>query len=222
MRLPIVVLFGTFRRLLFPIHVHEYEPTDAYPAPPMAQPMRSICAGILLGCLLPDFGHLVLSCERRSLRGRGNTCGWVEGYAHVAFLVTEYTLVFRRVGGRRPDFSRPYNGWTLARPGLTPLAPEFPPETSGASGTITTITPSDGARSGEIAQVVVVPLCSTLALEPLAYEQFLLVSGVLPHALRLLARVRLTDSRAVETVRRRIQALVMAAEVQAIVAHRSA
>lgn len=134
----------------------------------------------------------------------------------MAFLVTEYTLVFRRVGGRRPDFSRPYNGWTLARPGLTPLALDAAP------GGNTAITASDGARSGEIAQVVVVPLCSTLALEPLAYENFLVASGVLPHALRLLARVRLTDSRAVETVRRRIQSLVMAAEVQAIVENRSA
>lgn len=134
----------------------------------------------------------------------------------MAFLVTEYTLVFRRVGGRRPDFSRPYNGWTLARPGLTPLALDATPNSVSA------ITASDGARSGEIAQVVVVPLCSTLALEPLAYENFLVASGVLPHTLRLLARVRLTDSRAVETVRRRIQSLVMAAEVQAIVENRSA
>jgi hypothetical protein len=75
----------------------------------------------------------------------------------------------------------------------------------------------NGLQSGEIAQVVVVPLCSTLALEPLAYEHFLMASGVLPHTLRLLARVRLTDSHAVETVRKRIQSLVMAAEVQAIV-----
>jgi hypothetical protein len=125
----------------------------------------------------------------------------------VAFLVTEYTLVFRRIGGRRPDFSRPYNGWTLARPGLAPL-------TLGAT---LEAEPVNGRQSGEIAQVVVVPLCSTLALEPLAYEHFLMTSGVLPHTLRLLAHVRLTDARAVETVRRRIQSLVMAAEVQAII-----
>lgn len=136
--------------------------------------------------------------------------GCVEGYAQVAFLVTEYTLVFRRIGGRRPDFSRPYNGWTLARPGLAHLAPETAPDTV------------NGLRSGEIAQVVVVPLCSTLALEPRAYEQFLMASGVLPHALRLLAHVRLTNPQAVETVRKRIQSLVMAAEVQAIVENRSA
>ncbi|HKT39281.1 MAG TPA: hypothetical protein VJR48_12975, partial [Ktedonobacterales bacterium] len=98
----------------------------------------------------------------------------------VAFLVTEYTLVFRRIGGRRPDFSRPYNGWTLARPGLAPLEPETAP-IALTTGSLTAI---NGARSGEIAQVVVVPLCSTLALEPVAYEQFLLASGVLPHALR--------------------------------------
>ena len=75
----------------------------------------------------------------------------------------------------------------------------------------------NGLQSGEIAQVVVVPLCSTLALEPAIYERFLTASGVLPHTLRLLAHVRLTDAQAVETVRKRIQSLVMAAEVQAIV-----
>ncbi|HEU0028910.1 MAG TPA: hypothetical protein VFQ25_17525 [Ktedonobacterales bacterium] len=125
------------------------------------------------------------------------------------FLVTEYTLVFRRIGGRRPDFSRPYNGWTLARPGLAPLALGVAPDTDADA--------VNGRQSGEIAQVVVVPLCSTLALEPLAYEHFLMASGVLPHTLRLLAHIRLTDARAVETVRRRIQSLVMAAEVQAII-----
>ena len=123
--------------------------------------------------------------------------------------MTEYTLVFRRVGGRRPDFSRPYNGWTLARPGLAPLTPGATPDTDADA--------VNGRQSGEIAQVVVVPLCSTLALEPLAYEHFLMASGVLPHTLRLLAHVRLTDARAVEMVRRRIQSLVMAAEVQAII-----
>lgn len=129
----------------------------------------------------------------------------------MAFLVTEYTLVFRRIGGRRPDFSRPYNGWTLARPGLAPLALDATPEMGPDADAV------NGRQSGEIAQVVVVPLCSTLALEPLAYEHFLMASGVLPHTLRLLAHVRLTDARAVETVRRRIQSLVMAAEVQAII-----
>lgn len=163
-----------------------------------------------MGRLLPVFGHHVFPSERGILRYTGNTRGSVEGYAQVAFLVTEYTLVFRRVGGRRPDFSRPYNGWTLTRPGVAGLSPESFPD------------PVNGLQSGEVAQVVVVPLCSTLALEPLAYEHFLLASGVLPHTLRLLARVRLTDTRAVEIVRRRIQALVMEAEVQAIVEGRSA
>ena len=127
----------------------------------------------------------------------------------MAFLVTEYTLVFRRIGGRRPDFSRPYNGWTLARPGLAPLTLDETPNAD--TDTV------NGRQSGEIAQVVVVPLCSALALEPLAYEHFLMASGVLPHTLRLLAHIRLTDARAVEMVRRRIQSLVMAAEVQAII-----
>jgi len=127
--------------------------------------------------------------------------------------VTEYTLVFRRIGGRRPDFSRPYNGWTLARPGLAPLMLDA----ASNANADTDADAVNGRQSGEIAQVVVVPLCSTLALEPLAYEHFLIASGVLPHTLRLLAHVRLTDARAVEMVRRRIQSLVMAAEVQAII-----
>lgn len=134
----------------------------------------------------------------------------------MAFLVAEYTLVFRRVGGRRPDFSRPYNGWTLVRPGLVSVALEAAPEAVNTANMV------NGLQSGEIAQVVVVPLCSTLALEPAIYERFLAASGVLPHTLRLLAHVRLTDAQAVETVRKRIQSLVMAAEVQAIVENRSA
>lgn len=125
--------------------------------------------------------------------------------------MTEYTLVFRRIGGRRPDFSRPYNGWTLARPGLALLMLDAAPDGDTGADAV------NGRQSGEIAQVVVVPLCSTLALETPAYEHFLIASEVLPHALRLLAHIRLTDARAVETVRRRIQALVMAAEVQAII-----
>ncbi len=137
----------------------------------------------------------------------------------MAFLVAEYTLVFRRVGGRRPDFSRPYNGWTLVRPGLASVALEAAPE---AVNTASSANMVNGLQSGEIAQVVVVPLCSTLALEPAIYERFLTASGVLPHTLRLLAHVRLTDAQAVETVRKRIQSLVMAAEVQAIVENRSA
>ena len=134
----------------------------------------------------------------------------------MAFLVAEYTLVFRRVGGRRPDFSRPYNGWALVRPGLVSVALEAAPEAVNTANMV------NGLQSGEIAQVVVVPLCSTLALEPAIYERFLAASGVLPHTLRLLAHVRLTDAQAVETVRKRIQSLVMAAEVQAIVENRSA
>ncbi len=137
----------------------------------------------------------------------------------MAFLVAEYTLVFRRVGGRRPDFSRPYNGWTLVRPGLASIALETAPEVVNTANSANMV---NGLQSGEIAQVVVVPLCSTLALEPAIYERFLTASGVLPHTLRLLAHVRLTDAQAVETVRKRIQSLVMAAEVQAIVENRSA
>lgn len=139
---------------------------------------------------------------------------WGKGYTQVAFLVNEYTLVFRRVGGLRRDYSRPYNGWIIARPELAILTPDVPSE--AIEGRI------DGRQSGEIAQVFVVPLYSTLALDDASYERFLLASNVLSHALRLLARVRMNDARAVETLRKRIQSLVMAAEVQAIVENRSA
>ncbi|HKT39295.1 MAG TPA: hypothetical protein VJR48_13050, partial [Ktedonobacterales bacterium] len=64
----------------------------------------------------------------------------------MAFLVTEYTLVFRRIGGRRPDFSRPYNGWTLARPGLAPLTLDAAPDADTDADSV------NGRQSGEIAQ----------------------------------------------------------------------
>ena len=61
------------------------------------------------------------------------------------------------------------------------------------------------------------PICSALALEGVAYEQFLTHSGVLQESLRLLSEAPLDDEVAVETARRRIQSLVMAAEVDSIV-----
>jgi hypothetical protein len=62
-----------------------------------------------------------------------------------------------------------------------------------------------------------VPICSTLALDPLAYEHFLSHCGVLDDALDVLAPITLVDAEAVETARRQIQSLVMAAEVDDIV-----
>jgi hypothetical protein len=68
-----------------------------------------------------------------------------------------------------------------------------------------------------MAQMLAVPICSALALEGIAYERFLLRSGVLDDALLLLAGLTLPGSLALETVRKQIQSLVMAAEVRHIV-----
>ena len=65
--------------------------------------------------------------------------------------------------------------------------------------------------------MLAVPICSTLALDHAEYEWFLNASGVLEDVLRLLQPVTLGDAEAVETARKEIQALVMAAEVQHIV-----
>lgn len=72
------------------------------------------------------------------------------------------------------------------------------------------------------AELLVVPVCSALALDTLSYESFLRSCGVLDDALGLLGGITLADGAAVETARRRIHSLVMAAEVQHIVARLSA
>lgn len=86
--------------------------------------------------------------------------------------------------------------------------------TRGATSTATSTATTD---ENEIGQMLVVPVYSTLALDGPSYERFLVHSGVLTHALGLLARVRLTEARAAETVRKRIQSRIMAAEVRAII-----
>lgn len=125
----------------------------------------------------------------------------------VAFGVTEFTLVFRRSSVSPAASTDPYRGWMLVRPAaLSALLSR----TSGATTNATT-------DETEIGQMLVVPVYSTLALDGSSYERFLVHSGVLTHALGLLARVRLTEARAAETVRKRIQSRIMAAEVQAII-----
>lgn len=75
----------------------------------------------------------------------------------------------------------------------------------------------DSVRAAGVAHILVVPIYSTLALETLTYESFLVQSGVIDDALRLLASMTLSSPNSVETTRRQIQSLVMAAEVQHIV-----
>ena len=131
---------------------------------------------------------------------------WGEVWSLVGFGVSEYTLVFRRGGGQTAG--RAPRGWTVVRP----VAAQLP--TARRSNAT-----KPGARTDEL---FVVPICSTLALDHGAYERFLQGSGVLDGALRLLAAVSLRDEETVETARKEIQALVMAAEVQFIVEGMSA
>jgi hypothetical protein len=127
--------------------------------------------------------------------------GEVEGL--VEFGVSEYTLVFRRMRARTPGERLPRHGWTVVKPAYV-----------ARRSTLKLHNASDG----EVAEVFVVPFCSTLALDILSYERFLSQSGVLDRALARLARARLSGPRSVETMRKRIQSLVMAAEVEQIVA----
>lgn len=117
------------------------------------------------------------------------------------FAVREYSLVFRRLANEE-DGARAQ--WTSVRPVRDADRAHL----------------RDGRRA--VAQVLVVPIYSTLALDAASYESFLRASGALDDALELLRDVSLADGGAVETARRRIHALVMAAEVQVIVERLSA
>ena len=116
----------------------------------------------------------------------------------------EYTLVFRRAdqgSSRARGKTRP---WTVVRP-----APQAP-------GGRAHLQEQDSDAPG-VARVFVVPICSALGLDAVAYEHFLLESGAVEMALRFLGNSLLDRPRAVITARKEIQALVMAAEVQHIV-----
>jgi len=110
------------------------------------------------------------------------------------FGVSEYTLVFRRALRRRADDA--LGEWAIARPlGV------------GAAALV----------SDDVAQVFIVPICSTLALDSVSYERFLLASDALPRALRLLTRLTFAQPQTIENARKQIQSLIMAAEVEYIV-----
>jgi hypothetical protein len=114
--------------------------------------------------------------------------------------ISEYTLVFQRVP--ITTNSGTMDEWRVVRPAQDALISKQARLQYAASG---------------IAEMLAVPICSTLALDSAAYEWFLNASGVLEEVLRLLHPVKLSDGEAVETARKEIQALVMAAEVQHIV-----
>lgn len=119
----------------------------------------------------------------------------------MGFGVSEYTLVFKRIAGRKRE--RVGRNWIAVRPALSAQsAVNLRPNIVHAPG---------------VAHILVVPICSTLALDTLNYESFLIQSGVIEGALRLLATMTLSRPTSVETTRRQIQSLVMAAEVQHIV-----
>lgn len=132
------------------------------------------------------------------------------------FGVSEYTLVFRRVLGRKNGRVGYY--WVVRRPAQRLI-------TNESVQALKRPAVSHAARrnpDASLAQVFVVPICSTLALDIPSYEAFLSASGILHDALRQLTHLSLNDTQAVEITRRQIQSLVMAAEVQHIVEGMSA
>jgi hypothetical protein len=114
----------------------------------------------------------------------------------MAFGVSEYTLVFRRALNSDDEAKAV---WTVARPGGRQLVEEIVPQRQ------------------PVAALFVAPIYSTLALDDRAYEQFLWQSGALDGALALLSLLDLSQPEAVETARREIASLVIAAEVRHIV-----
>lgn len=121
----------------------------------------------------------------------------------VEFGVTEYALVFRRTLRQRAGDGGARAIWTVARP-------------------ITQPTRQVDGLPRDVSQVFVVPICSTLALDRAAYEQFLMRSGALTRALRVLNRLTFAQPQTAENARKQVQSIVMAAEVNHIVRRLSA
>jgi hypothetical protein len=121
----------------------------------------------------------------------------------------EFTLVFRRPVRRPGRRGTAGCAWAVVRPTLQPPVS-------------TAIAVDRQADDGEMAQVFVVPICSALGLDGVAYEQFLVESGVLSEALLTLGTLSLNRAADVDTARKEVQALVMAAEVQHIIDRMSA
>lgn len=130
----------------------------------------------------------------------------------VSFAVREYALVF----GRATGAGTTGGGHSRARPAWRVVRPRYRPARAASVRRVLS------QRCWPPAELLVVPVCSALALDTPSYESFLRSSGVLDEALDLLRGVALTDATAVETARRRIHSLVMAAEVQHIVDRLSA
>lgn len=118
------------------------------------------------------------------------------------FGVFQYTVVFRQVedghanGGQR--------AWSVVRP-------------SGYARALAAGTTARADGDNSLAHMFAAPICSVLSLEGSAYEHFLIISGVLTDALEVLRELDPESPASVETARRQIQSLVMAAEVRHIV-----
>lgn len=126
----------------------------------------------------------------------------------VGFGVTEYTIVFRRALRQRTGRRASRAVWTVVRPFTHPGMDE--------------LTALANERVADVAQVFVVPICSTLALDTAAYEKFLVQSGALNRALRALNGLTFAQPQTAENARKQIQSIVMAAEVNHIVRKMSA
>ena len=127
-----------------------------------------------------------------------------EVWDQVGYAVSEYTLVFQQTTGRERDLRR----WVLVRPARRRT--DTSPHRDATPFTV------------DFTGMIAVPICSALAMEPGAYERFLLTSGIVRELEALMSRVALSDSASVEVARKEIQSLIMAAEVQHIVDRMSA
>ncbi len=127
----------------------------------------------------------------------------------VAFGISEFTLVFRRTLRAQPGMSAQQVEWVPVHSSRNARG--------AARRTLTAEPETNGDVDGAISRVFFVPLCSTLALDDTAYEWFLCESGVLDDACDMLASLSLDNAEHAEIVRKQIQSMVMAAEVQHIV-----
>lgn len=118
------------------------------------------------------------------------------------FGVFQYTVVFRQVEDGHTNGGR--GAWTVVRPAAY---------ARGGSA----VTATRDASNNSPAHMFAAPICSVLSLEGSAYEHFLISSGVLSDALEVLRELEPESPASVETARRQIQSLVMAAEVRHIV-----
>lgn len=118
------------------------------------------------------------------------------------FGVFQYTLVFRQVEAGHTSVDR--GVWSVVRP-------------AAYSRSAQAVALPMSQSEPTLAHMFAAPICSVLSLEGSAYEHFLVTSGVLVEALDLLRELDPQSPASVETTRRQIQSLVMAAEVRHIV-----